>query len=240
MKSSVLKFCFVVLSALLVSCVSTKKYNKAIEEAQSRNSEKTAMEEVLNKLVVENDSLKKRITELEELNRLEKEKQLALSGKKEDRGLNFKSKHAAISGKEEYDKKAIFLCSFLSYISWPDDNSDSFMIGIVGESPIKNPLSGCAYGKSVNKKPITVENYISTNKYKVIFFSEGGQAQFSKVKKQLAGKPVLLITENQLMEKIGSHITVFLDGAKVKFSANKNNLSKSGLKVSNSLYSLSE
>lgn len=240
MKFRVLKYGIIFQCCLFVSCVSTKKYNKALEESSARNSEKAAMEEVLNKLVVENDSLKRKIYELEELNRAEKEKQLALSGKKEDRGLNLKSKHAAISGKEEYDKKAIFLCSFLSYISWPEDKSENFMIGIVGESPIKNPLASCAYGKSVNKKPIVVENYVPTNQYKILFFSEGGQAQFSKVKKQIAGKPVLLITENQLMEKIGSHISLYLDGAKVKFSANKNGLTKSGLKVSNSLYSLSE
>lgn len=222
------------------SCVSKKKYHEAISASEARNEEKIALEEVLNKLVTENDSLKKRVIELEELNRIEREKSLVMNGKKEDRGLNLKTKTPLISGKEEYDKKAIFLCSFLSYISWPDDKSESFNIGIVGESPIKNPLAGCAYGKTVNKLPVVVEAYVPGKKYKIVFFSEAGQTQFTKVKKQLSEQAVLYITENSLLEKIGSHISVFLDGAKVKFTANKTALSKSGLKVSNSLYSLAE
>lgn len=233
---------FIIITAIigLSSCVSKKKYKEAVAASEARNEEKAALEDVLNKLVSENDSLKKRLNELEEFNRTEREKSLVLNGKKEDRGLNFKTKPALISGKEEYDKKAIFLCSFLSYISWPDDKAESFTIGIIGESPIKNPLAGCAYGKTVNKLPVVVENYIPGKKYKIVFFSEAGQAQFTKVKKQLIGQPVLYITENSLLEKIGSHISVYLDGTKVKFSANKTSLSKSGLKVSNSLYSLSE
>ena len=52
--------------------------------------------------------------------------------------------------------------------------------------------------------------------------------------------PVLLTTENALLEKIGGHISLYVDGAKVKFSANKNALNESKLKVSISFFSLAD
>ena len=225
----------------MASCVSKKKYKMVNDLAETRSSEKAALEDVLNKLAVENDSLKNYITELDVLYRIEKEKNTPAIAKGEDRGISFKAKPSLISGKEEYNKKALFMYSFLSYISWPpDDKATSFNIGIVGESPIKNPLAGYVYGKSVNKLPIVVESYQPGKKYHVLFFSSAGQAHFSKIRKLYVKDAVLFITENALLEKIGSHVSLYVDGAKIKFTANKAALEKSKLKVSTSFYSLSE
>lgn len=210
--------------------------------SETKSAEKSALEEVLNKLLVENDSLKREVLKLEDLNRSEREKNAGIvSGKKDERGINFKGKPSLLSGKEEYDKKAMFLYHFISYINWPlDKTTNTFNIGIVGESPIKGPLIGYVYGKNVNKQPIVVETYKPGNKYKILFFSDAGQAQFSKIKKELANQPILYITENSLLEKIGSHVSLYVDGAKIRFTANKAALEKSKLKVSNSFYSLSD
>jgi len=225
---------------LCVACVSKKKYNTVSALVETKSSEKAALEDILNKLLVENDSLKKEIQNLEDMNRAEREKNNGLAAKSEGRGLNLKGKPSLISGKEEYNKKALFLYSFISYIVWPNDKSTSFKIGIVGESPIKEPLAGYVYSKNVNKLPIEVETYQPGKAYKILFFSEAGQAQFSKIKKQFNGQTVLYITENSNLEKLGSHISLYVDGAKIKFTANKPALEKSGLKVSNSFYSLSD
>ncbi len=101
-------------------------------------------------------------------------------------------------------------------------------------------MAGYVYSKNVNKLPIEVETYQPGKSYKILFFSEAGQAQFSKIKKQFNGQTVLYITENSNLEKLGSHISLYVDGAKIKFTANKPALEKSGLKVSNSFYSLSD
>lgn len=208
--------------------------------ADTKASEKASLEDILNKLLVENDSLKQEIVKLEDLNRTWREKSGGLATSGESRGLNLKGKPSLLSGKEEYNKKALFLYSFISYIVWPDDNSVSFNIGIVGESPIKEPLIGYVYSKNVNKLPIAVETYQPGKKYKILFFSEAGQAQFTKVKKQMTGQTVLLITENFNLEKLGSHISLYVDAAKIKFTANKGAIEKTKLKVNNSFYNLSD
>jgi hypothetical protein len=212
--------------------------------AQEKSSEKEVLETVLNKLAVENDSLNRLIYELDSLYRMEKEKNsiaYTTNGKSSDRSLKVKPKRGNISGKEEYEKKAIFVYNFLSYIIWPPDSkTETFNIGIVGESPIKQTLAANVYGKKINKQSIVVENYTAGNNYKILFFTEAGQAQFNKIKKQVTSGVVLFITENSLLENIGSHISLYVDGNKVRFTANRKALEKSKLKVSNTFYSLSD
>ncbi len=237
------RFSFILLIVtVFTSCVSTKKYNTMKELAQNKSQEKDDLEAVLNKLVMENDSLKRWLAESDSLYRLEKEKNAMLAGSKSDsRGLKIKSKPKLISSKEEYEKKALFIYSFISYIAWPTDKiKESFNIGLVGESPIKSALINYVAGKQVNKMPIKVEDYKPDGNYQILFFSENGISNFSKIKKQLSKQTVLLVTENSLLENIGSHVSLFLDGTKVKYSANKNALNKSKLKVSTSFYSLSD
>lgn len=236
---------FALALILLNSCVSKKKYNEVSKTVEEKTSEKAVLEEVLNKLAVENDSLKRLIYELDSMYRVEKEKSSIAyntNGKNSsDRSLKVKPKRSNMSGKEEYEKKAIFIYNFLSYIFWPSDpKSETFNIGIVGESPIKQALTANVYGKSVNKLPIVVENYTAGKDYKILFFTEAGQGQFNKIKKQVANSVVLFVTENSLLESIGSHISLYVDGNKVRFTANRKALEKSKLKVSNTFYSLSD
>ena len=208
---------------------------------EQRSAEKNVLEEVLNKLAVENDSLTKLIYSLDSLYRTERDKNNLATNKGLDRGFKVKPRRSLISGKEEYDKKAIFLYNFLSYIFWPsEDGSETFNIGIVGESPIKQALVAQVYGKSVNKQSINVEGFIPGNNYKMLFFTEAGQAHFNKIKKQLTGKTVLFITENTLLESIGSHISLYVDGTKIRFTVNKPAIEKTKLKVSSTFYGLSD
>lgn len=209
-----------------------------------KTAEKSVLEDVLNKLAVENDSLNKLIYELDSLYRAERDKNnhgLVNNNNGNQRGFKINPKRSLISGKEEYDKKAVFLYNFLSYIFWPPDpDAKTFNIGIVGESPIKQALIAQVYGKTINKQSIEVENFLPGKTYKILFFTEAGQAQFNKVKKLMNGKAVLFVTENTLLENIGSHISLYVDGTKIRFTANKKSLEKSKLKVSNSFYSLAD
>lgn len=232
---------FIIFLILLAftSCVSKKKY---IQMQNEKIAEKNALEDVLNKLAVENDSLTKLIYSLDSLYRMERDKNnLASNTKGGDRSLKVKPRKSLISGKEEYEKKAIFLYNFLSYIFWPaDPKAETFNIGIVGESPLKSALVAQVYGKTVNKQTITVENFTPGNIYKILFFTEGGQSQFNRIKKLCVDKNVLLVSENTLLESIGSHISLYVDGTKIRFTVNKAALEKTKLKVSNSFYNLSD
>ncbi len=234
---------FFVLSTLfIVSCVSKKKYNEVSKQVDEKTSEKAVLEEVLNKLAVENDSLTKMIGLVDSLYRAEKERTNNASiSKREEKAYNkLKAKKSQLSNRDEYYTKAVFVYNFLSYIHWPNDlKSESFNIGIVGNSPIVEHLKGCVYSKSINNAPIKVETFTPGKVYHVLFFSEFGQSTFNSVKKQMPAGLVLYITENSLLENIGAHITLFVDGAKVKYTTNKKVLDKTQLKISPSFYTLS-
>jgi hypothetical protein len=230
------------LSLVFFACVSKKKYNEAKQQAEDKVSEKAVLEEVLNKLAVENDSLNRMVLELDSLYRYEKDRNNLASNnpRKEERGLKLKLNKKNISGKDEYNKKAVFIYNFLSYVHWPPDpKAETFNIGIVGDSPIKAPLTGYVYSKSVNKLPIVVESYQPNKVYQILFFSHMGSANFNKIRKQMGNNPVLYITENTLLENIGSHVSLYVDGNKVKYSVNKGAIEKSRLKVSEDFYTLS-
>ena len=197
----------------------------------------------MNRLAVENDSLKKQNDLLDSLLIAEREKAPALTNKKEPKGGSSPKPYgkSKLSKSAEYDKKAVFLYNFAAYVSWPKLNTKQFTIGIVGESMMNSVLAGYTYGKTIGNLPVVVKPYTNSSEvFQVIFISAAGQKDFQKLKKEYANKPVLLVTENLYLEKIGAHISFYVDGAKVGFNVNKAAAEKTGLKVSTKLINFSE
>ena len=90
--------------------------------------------------------------------------------------------------------------------------------------------------------PAVVEPYTPApgKFYHMIFVADSKQKEFSKIKKDLEKQPVLLIVENQSLEKAGGHIYVYAEGDKVKFRVNKKQIEKAGLNVSEQLVKLGQ
>jgi hypothetical protein len=228
---------------LLSGCISKSKY-AALEtrHAQALN-EKSGLEEVLTRLAVENDSLKRRNDFLDSLYRTERERSLAAaSAVKLPAAPVIKTKTATLPKSVEYDKKALYVYNLPNYIFWPRNvKADKFLIGIVGESALKGALAANVYGKKINDLPAVVEPYAPAagKFYHMIFVAESRQKDFNKLKKDLKDQPVLLIAENPYLEKVGAHICFYVDGDKVKFNVNKKHIEKSGLNVSEQLIKFS-
>ncbi len=214
---------------VLFSCVSKKKYASSIEQNRVLTEEKTSLEDLLNKIAMENDSLKQENDLLDSLIRVERDKNAFVSKKDY---VKPKAKKSSLSKNDEADKKALFIYNFTSYVSWPKFNSDKFLIGIVGNTGVKGMLENYTKAKSFAKAPIEVQSYKAGVNYQMIFVSAAGANDFAKIKKENAGKAVLLITENTLYNKIGGHIGFFVDGDKVNFLVNKEGIEKAGMNVS--------
>lgn len=223
----------IILVLFLFSCVSKKKYADAMEQNKILTEEKSALEEVLNKLAMENDSMRQENDLLDSLIRIEREKTVVTNTKKDNNKP--KAKRSSLSKVDEADKKALFIYNFTSYVSWPKFNSDKFLIGVVGNTGVKSMLENYTKGKSFAKAPIEVQSYKVGGNYQMIFVSAAGANDFAKVKKENAGKTTLLITENTLYNKIGGHIGFYVDGDKVNFQVNKEAIEKAGMHVSSKL-----
>ena len=161
---------------------------------------------MLNKLALENDSLKQENDLLDSLIRIERDKN-ALVNKKDN--LKPKAKKSSLSKVDEADKKALFIYNFTYYVSWPKFSADKFLIGFLGNTGVKTILENYTKGKSFAKAPIEVQSYKAVSNYQLIFVSAAGADDFDKIKKENLGKTVLVITENTMYNKIGGHI-VFL------------------------------
>ncbi|MFL5752853.1 MAG: YfiR family protein [Bacteroidia bacterium] len=226
---------------LLSSCVSKKKYASLQEQHNQTISDKAGLEEVLSRMAIANDSLRRQNEYLDSLLTVERERPLTSNTKKDTRSTTKPIEKSTLSKAAEYDKKAVYLYNFAAYISWPKLKTDKFTIGIVGESMMNSTLAGYTYGKTIGNMPVVVKPYTNSSEvYQVLFISAAGQKEFHKLKKEFANKPVLLVTENIYLEKTGAHISFYVNGAKVGFSVNKAAAEKSGLKISNKLINFSE
>ena len=65
---------------------------------------------------------------------------------------------------EEYAAKAAFIYNFTKFVEWGDNsmnNTSTFNIGVLGDSPIIKPLQDLSVNKKINNKKINIVRYNS-------------------------------------------------------------------------------
>src|SRR3974390_2569859 len=71
--------------------------------------------------------------------------------------LIFIGKNEKISAQDaDYKAYTLFLYNFMKYIEWPDPTGD-FVIGVMGDSPIKNDLKTLSENKKAKGRKIVVK-----------------------------------------------------------------------------------
>ncbi|HTA60953.1 MAG TPA: YfiR family protein [Bacteroidia bacterium] len=228
------------LLLLLTSCVSKKKYSALNQQHQQSLNDKVTLEDVLTKMATENDSLKNQITLLDSMLHDANLKKTTPGSPKTSVA---KTKPTTISKTQEYDTKALYIYSITKYVFWPSFVKETnFLIGTIGESSLNTALASYIYGKKIHGLPVTVEPYNPTSKkfYHVIVVVENKQKEFYKNNKHLQGQPILVIEENQFLDKANAHVSIYPEGNKIKFKLNEKQIQKTGLNVSDLLIKLAE
>jgi len=236
-------FIFFSFGLLFTSCVSRKKYLSLKEDNIGLQDDNSDLIDVVKKVNFANDSLKKQISFLDSLLRIAGTKNNSSSGAISSDASNKAKAAPVISKTVEYDKKALYIYNIPNYIFWPTTvKTDKFLIGIIGESKMNSALGAFIYGKNIRHLPSFVEPYSPApgKFYHMVFISEGKQKEFQKIKKELKDQPVLLLVENQSLEKMGAHVSFYVEGEKIKFNINKKLIEKSGMNVSDQLIKLSQ
>ncbi|WP_462279955.1 YfiR family protein [Salinivirga cyanobacteriivorans] len=138
--------------------------------------------------------------------------------------------------------KALFMYNFTKYIEWPGDKqSGDFVIGILGNSPMKKELEVIATKKKVGSQPIKVKVFNSINDIgscHILFIPSGKSSSLDEVKARVGGKGVLIITDRTGFGRKGSGINYVLKGGHQDFEINKSTMAEQRLKVNSALYSL--
>src|SRR5215469_13662433 len=147
------------------------------------------------------------------------------------------------SGFSEYQVKAAFLYNFGKFVEWPTNDFAStnapLVIGIYGENPFGDNLSGVIRDKYINGHPV-VTREVSINDLKscqILFIAQSEQKNINEIQRNLDGAGVLTVTENMSIES-GVMIDFVLENDRIRFEINNTAAEKVGLKLSSKLLTL--
>lgn len=147
---------------------------------------------------------------------------------------------SAMAQKEKYH--SVFIYNFSKYVKWPDaQNSENFVIGVLGASAIQKDLEAMAAAKNVNGRTIEIKQFKSAEEVSdchILYVAATASEKFNQVLSETNSKPILVVTDNPGFANKGAAINFIEVGGKIKFELNQKNVEKRGLKVAGSLASL--
>ncbi len=142
---------------------------------------------------------------------------------------------------KEYDLKSAFIYSFTKYLELPN-NQPTFVIGVLGNSPIIESLENCSINKKINNKRIDIVKILNTSDIKncqVVFVPQFVSLDILKeFLDSETAKNILIITEKKGAIELGSAINFLLIQNKIRFEINQLALSKNNIKASAQLLKL--
>lgn len=146
---------------------------------------------------------------------------------------------------EEYEAKAAFMYNFTKFVEWEDNslnNTTTFNICILGDSPIVEPLNELAANKKINNKKINIMKYRDADEITtchILFIPENTSSENIKRSIQAVSvKNALIISEQKGDLDLGSAINFLIVNNKIKFEVNLNSLNRNNIKASSQLLKL--
>jgi hypothetical protein len=144
------------------------------------------------------------------------------------------------SKEEEYNLKAAFVYNFTRYISWPPTPENEFTIGIVGPSPIYEPLVEIAKTKSINDKKIVIKTFDKPEDISfcdILYIPRNSSIPLYSILSKI-GTGTLTISEEQGFAQQGTAFNFVLVKDKLRFESNIRALNSARLKASSQLLKL--
>lgn len=143
---------------------------------------------------------------------------------------------------QEYDLKAACIYNITKFIYWePTSNGDEFIIGIIGSSPIYEPLVELVKTKTVNNKRIVVKQFTKAeeiNNCDMLFIPKNTTISLDEILDRAMSKKILTISEKEGYAQQGTTINFINDNDRLKFEVNIKTLDSLGLKASSQFLKL--
>jgi hypothetical protein len=138
--------------------------------------------------------------------------------------------------------KSVFIYNFTKYIRWPsDDTSGVFIIGILGESDISNPLKEIARKKTVSGREIKIKQYDSirdVDQCHILFISLWDEEMIPDILNKVKDKSILTVSDIDNFSEQGGMINFILIEGKIKFEINLTSLENANLTAGSELLKL--
>lgn len=128
---------------------------------------------------------------------------------------------------------ALFIGNFIKYVEWPTTH-DKLTIGVAGSSKTFEEMK--KYLERENKTKVRkIESIDDCVSCQIIFLPTGQEKLFEPIKKSIANKDILLVTEEERFAEEGASISFFLLNGKLRFIVNKSVSEAHNLKISSGL-----
>ena len=133
----------------------------------------------------------------------------------------------------------IFITKFPLFVTWPDETwqtaESPFVIGVMGETPVREHLDDLANYATADGRPLevrTVATLPAADLCHLLFIAEDAEPNLDKILAQVAGQPILTVSDCDGYAQRGVHINFYLDGEYVRFEINQRASEASDLTLS--------
>jgi hypothetical protein len=142
---------------------------------------------------------------------------------------------------QEANLKAAFIYNFTKYIDWNNyDNSGTFIIGVIGSSPVITSLNEIATTNSVNNKKIEVRIFNKPDEIEfcnILFIPEKNPYPLPSILAKV-NKGMLTISEEPGFARRGTAFNFVIKNDKLKFETNLKALNQADVKAGSQLLKL--
>ena len=143
----------------------------------------------------------------------------------------------------EYTVKAGYLYNFALLTEWPSDAAGKNLeVCLIGNDDFL-PALQTLQGKMVNERRINIHmlaNPSDAKECNVLFIAEVDRAEFALLKQEIAGLPILTVTDNEQLAKSGIVITLRPEHQRLVFAIDTNAAKAAKLNISARLLRLAQ
>jgi len=146
----------------------------------------------------------------------------------------------------EYQIKAVFLFNFAQFVEWPGTafaQTNSIVIGVLGEDPFGAYLDEAVRGEEINGHPLVVQRYRQVKDVKtchILFINATEAHQLKQVLTALKSKNVLTVSDADNFTKQGGMIRFVTEDRKTRIRINLEAAKEADLSISSKLLRLAD
>lgn len=149
----------------------------------------------------------------------------------------------AADARAEQSVKAAFTLRFAGYVDWPENiaRGETFDIAVLGADQVAEYLQLLSADRTVQGRPVRVRRISSireVDEAQILFVGSARRGDLSTLLYPLAGRSVLIVTEEEAALAAGSTINLLLADRRVRFEVSLAAARRARLKISSELLSL--
>lgn len=133
---------------------------------------------------------------------------------------------------------SMMVYNFIKYIQWPENNSNEFVIGVLGDKNVYQTLNQWYGGKLKGSKKFKIVKFDKADDMKecdVLYIANQSSRHFESIQEKISDSSTLLITDKAGLGQKGSAINFKKVNNRLAFELNQEVITSSKLKVSRQL-----